>query len=222
MNIINRLVYQLFRPLVNYKLSIKEDARLSKKEVALTASHLANLKVVPDREALLNHLPKGGTVVEVGVAEGEFSDMILKTTLPDKLVLVDLWDSPSPMYGPEALCAIESRHADSISAERIEIRRGTSWDQLSLLPKESVDWLYLDAAHDYDSVKKDLEASLVSLRPNGLICGHDYIRWARGPARYGVVEAVGEFMLDRGFEMLYMTHEQNQHLSFAIRRMKTS
>jgi len=49
---------------------------------------------------------------------------------------------------------------------------------------DKVDFVFIDAAHDYDSVKRDIEAWLPKV--TGVIAGHDY------PAYKGVVTAVEE------------------------------
>jgi predicted O-methyltransferase YrrM len=40
--------------------------------------------------------------------------------------------------------------------------------------REPIDWLYVDAAHDYDSVRADLVAWVPKVRPGGMILGDDY------------------------------------------------
>jgi predicted O-methyltransferase YrrM len=39
---------------------------------------------------------------------------------------------------------------------------------------EPIDYLYIDAAHDYDSVRVDLHAWVPKVKPGGLILGDDY------------------------------------------------
>lgn len=53
----------------------------------------------------------------------------------------------------------------------------------------SADFVFIDASHDYESVKKDILAWLPKC--NGIIAGHDY------PAYNGVVTAVDEIFGDR-------------------------
>ena len=51
--------------------------------------------------------------------------------------------------------------ADSVSAAR-------------LFPRGSLDWVHLDARHDYASVKADIEAWLPKVKPGGWLSGDDY------------------------------------------------
>ena len=49
------------------------------------------------------------------------------------------------------------------------------------------DIVYLDASHDYESVKADLKAWISKVKYGGILCGDDYIRgWD------GVIKAVNE------------------------------
>ena len=58
------------------------------------------------------------------------------------------------------------------------------------IPDGSLDFVFIDAQHDYESVKRDIEAWLPKVRGGGLISGHDY---DPDPKRnYGVIKAVNE------------------------------
>ena len=46
-------------------------------KLKLTHKHLKLCILLPHRKSLLSHLPKKGTVAEIGVANGDFSQMIL-------------------------------------------------------------------------------------------------------------------------------------------------
>ena len=35
--------------------------------------------------------------------------------------------------------------------------------------------MYIDASHDYQSVKNDIESWITKVKPGGIICGDDYI-----------------------------------------------
>jgi predicted O-methyltransferase YrrM len=196
------------------------DRRLRGHALELTAAHIRNLRVVPGRAELLALLPRGGVVAEVGVAFGEFSRQIVDACAPRRLYLVDLWAPSSARYGAPALDAVRARLAPELADGTAEIVRAYSWDGIASLPERSLDWVYIDAAHDYDSVRRDLEACLPRMREGAIIAGHDYTRWSsQAIHRFGVVEAVNELCVRDGWEMLYLTHESDRHVSWAIRRM---
>jgi len=69
--------------------------------------------------------------------------------------------------------------ADSVKASR-------------LFPNASLDWVHLDARHDYVSVKNDIEAWLPKVKRGGWISGDDYdnIKWPE------VVAAVRDLLPD--------------------------
>jgi predicted O-methyltransferase YrrM len=72
----------------------------------------------------------------------------------------------------------------------IEILCGRSEECIPMLKNNSFDLIYIDAAHDYESVKIDISLSLSKLKKDGVISGHDYNR----DNHPGVVAAVDEFV----------------------------
>jgi hypothetical protein len=43
-----------------------------------------------------------------------------------------------------------------------------------MFQNSSVDFVFIDAAHDYVSVQKDINAWLPKMKPNSILAGHDY------------------------------------------------
>lgn len=70
--------------------------------------------------------------------------------------------------------------------------RTTSIEASKLYEDNSLDFVLLDAAHDYDSIKADIEAWLPKVKPGGIIAGDDYHHtWP------GIIKAVDELLPDR-------------------------
>jgi predicted O-methyltransferase YrrM len=55
---------------------------------------------------------------------------------------------------------------------------------------ESLDFVFLDADHNYEAVQADIAAWLPKVRPGGILCGHDYANEAY--PLWGVARAVDE------------------------------
>ena len=53
--------------------------------VSLSRDHVARARLVASREELLEFMPRGGVVAEVGVADGNFSQRILDIVKPRTL-----------------------------------------------------------------------------------------------------------------------------------------
>ena len=180
--------------------------------------HLQHLVSLKDREELLKQLPKQGMVAEIGVNEGDFSEKIISICQPKKLVLIDVW--ASRRYHGGLFDKVKARFAHQIQNQQIEIIRDLSFGAIAQCPDQYFDWVYLDTDHTYNTTRRELELLRSKMKPGGIIAGHDYImgNWNAG-YRYGVVEAVREFCLKYNWEMIYLTHELNDHPSFAIRQI---
>jgi hypothetical protein len=179
----------------------------------------ASCRVLPDREALLHHLPTNGVYAEVGVAQGDFSARILDVCKPRVLHLIDAWAYKSERgkwASTDDYETMRVRFADRISAGSIVLHRGMSWEMLDVLPDQSIDVIYLDAAHDFASVRRDLSAAVRKIKPTGFICGDDYVMWSRKAIRYGVVEAVNSFCMENGWKLVYLTNDAGKHPNYAL------
>lgn len=73
--------------------------------------------------------------------------------------------------------------------ENIRMLRGKSSAFARLLEGKGFDFIFIDGAHDYDSVRFDIKVAFSALKPTGFVCGHDYHNEG-----HGVRKAVNELI----------------------------
>jgi hypothetical protein len=187
----------------------------------LEARHVANVRVVETRERMLEYLPANAVAAEIGVSRGKFTAAILKANRPRKLHLIDVW--ASEIYNQSLRARVEQRFAAEIAAGSVEINLGYSTVVGASFADAYFDWIYLDTDHSYETTRDELAIFESKMKPGGIIAGHDYVmgNW-RDSLKYGVIEAVHEFCINRGWELLHITTELSTNASFAIRKLPVS
>ena len=74
--------------------------------------------------------------------------------------------------------------------------RMESLKAVELYKNNSLDFVFVDASHDYENVKKDIEAWYPKVRSGGILAGHDYVEvWK------GVMQAVDEFLQKENYKL---------------------
>lgn len=170
-----------------------------------------------------NTLKKTGYAAEIGVWKGEFAAHNLKFWTGEYLG-IDNWDfrkdgsTDKNMEDRKSWTEVwhEALRNTNEFHPRVRLIQGLSVEQAKVYPDEFFDWIYLDALHDYDSVKADLEAWYPKLMKGGLFSGDDYgdqsSRWANKYGhwgqiyKWGVIESVNEFArkVDRQVQVTWM------------------
>ena len=188
-------------------------------KVPLARKHMKNCELLLDRSEMLSKLKKGGKVAEIGVAQGEFSELILKITEPDLLHLVDVWNSKT--YHAGLFKKVADKFKNLIDEGRIQILRKLSTDAAADFDDNYFDWIYIDTDHSYATTREELVKYAPKVKHDGIIAGHDYTMgiWS-SLNRYGVIEAVHEFCVKYEWKLVYLTVEPTENQSFAIRRIK--
>jgi predicted O-methyltransferase YrrM len=172
----------------------------------LQDEHLRNCQVVADRISMLEHLPKQGVVAEVGVAYGDFSQEILSRTQPTELHLIDL----------------EQRWTDRFAdrSDQVQIHLGDSSETLATFPDGYFDWIYIDADHSYEMVKKDTEVAKRKIKTDGLLVFNDYTIYDAFLAKpYGVPKTVHELCREENWEMTHLALQSTGFFDVVLRRM---
>ena len=116
--------------------------------VPLGRENMQNCELLLNRSEMLSKLKKGGKVAEIGVAQGDFSELILEITEPDSLHLVDVWNSRR--CGAGLFEKVTTRFKEQIDEGRIRIHRELSTDAAGDFDDNYFDWIYIDTTHSYD------------------------------------------------------------------------
>lgn len=143
--------------------------------------------------------------VEVGSFIGESARVIANAAQGEcVLTCVDTWGgSPNDASGKIAdeiggdrlFAAFRENCADEIERGTIKPLRMDSLAASALFPNGTIDLAFIDANHDYEAVKADIEAWLPKVRDGGILCGHDYGPMAQAAGKEmfpGVRRAVDE------------------------------
>lgn len=164
---------------------------------------LQDIKSRHDISNFLNQNDLIGLGVEIGVLRGDFSKSILSNWKGQKLFLIDAWrhigsnvDLNNGDHIIQLSNIVETFKSVYEFKERATIIRDTSLEASKLFSDNSLDFVYIDAAHDYTNVSKDLDTWLPKVRKGGLICGDDYIDGVmlhNGVTVFEVKRAVDDF-----------------------------
>lgn len=184
----------------------------------LMPQHCEGAQLVASRAELISRMPVGAVVAELGADQGDFSDQILDLTEPKRFVIVDAWHTER--YGDNKALDVARRFHKEITVGQIEIVRSLSVDAAKSFENEYFDWIYIDTDHSYQTTLAELYAYERTIKRNGYICGHDYVmgNWVNG-YKYGVVEAVAEFCVQRNWKISYLTADFTENNSFCITRI---
>jgi predicted O-methyltransferase YrrM len=171
----------------------------------------------PDRcsaVGLIEILPRKEIVgCEIGVAHG-FNSVYFLDALPNlkKLYAIDpfiLYDQDGSRQGAPGIF-LSQNNADNIKnmfkrnispyGDRVEFIEAKSEDTVDQILDSSLDYIFIDGEHSYESVAKDIKNYYVKVKHGGIISGHDF-SWP------GVQKAVFEFIADTGIDLKFCDND---------------
>jgi len=148
---------------------------------------------------VVKYFPDNSIFVEVGSWRGRSSVYmgveIVNSGKDQMLVCVDTWEGSEENQGHKILennglykdflkniGPVEDVRPGTLLAMRM-----TSIDASEYVDDGSLDFVFIDASHDYDNVIADIRAWYPKVKEGGVIAGHDYPDWP------GVKKAVEEY-----------------------------
>jgi hypothetical protein len=138
-------------------------------------------------EAMSDRIQDGDTVAEIGVWFGRsiiFLAQLLQRQGKTKCRLIAVDTFRGEENQPAHYAAVQ-KHGGSIRAafeanlvrcgvtDMVQIIEGDSAASATAVADGSLAFCYIDAAHDYESVKRDIAAWQPKVKPGGVISGHD-------------------------------------------------
>lgn len=120
---------------------------------------------------------------EIGVECGLYSEVLLKANPNLHLSCIDPWLASA--YDPKAaIHAVDTEQSKyderyqecvgRLKSYNADIIRKCSLDALSIFPDESLDFVYIDANHDFPNFINDIHQWGKKVKMGGIVSGHDY------------------------------------------------
>jgi hypothetical protein len=149
---------------------------------------------------------------EIGTQKGNYANVLCHANPNLHLVCVDPWLA----YG-----GLKQHHQDtfySMTVEKLKrynvtILKKTSMEALHDIEDESLDFVYIDAAHDFDNVVLDLVCWAYKVKIGGIISLHDYM----GGHGAGVMKAIDGYTHCHNINPWYITREM-EATAFWVKR----
>lgn len=151
---------------------------------------------------------KPKTIAEIGVWKGHSISYLASKNPNSEIYAIDLFEKTDDFYYLKninlylqlpKIYDIYNQYLESQNTRHlIKDIKGTSWDMAKKFEDDYFDFVYIDACHDYECVKKDIYAWYPKVKVGGLFSGHDY---AWGP---DVKRAVDEFCESHNLELKTM------------------
>ena len=124
--------------------------------------------------------------------------------IPDlKLICVDPW-AAFGKNSDEHMEGVYESARKRLNGKKVVWKRMPSTEGAKEVPDETLDFVYIDGLHDFDSVMQDLILWCKKVRRGGIVSGHDFVY----APREGVIEAVTAYTKAHNVNHLYLTRDR--------------
>lgn len=131
---------------------------------------------------LIYQLPNNISMIEVGCYAGESAQIFLKSGKISVLYAVDIWEDEFGWYkqvdNHHNFSLVEKAFDEKVKNYDVKKYKMNLSKAKSYLPK--VDFIYIDANHEYEYVLSDINNSKELIKDGGYIGGHDYTNQTPG------------------------------------------
>lgn len=138
---------------------------------------------------------------EIGVKKGEYSERLCRHMRGLKLKSIDPWHR-FRRNSQQRMDIYFNMTCNALSPYGVEIIRKTSMEAVKDVPNGSLDFVYIDAMHEFDPVIMDIICWSPKVRIGGIVAGHDYTP----PTVFcGVMAAVDTYTKAHDIKRWYVT-----------------
>lgn len=195
----------------------------------LSAENLRDARLYATRSDLIAALPvpKGGKVAEIGVWRADFSKTLIDTLKPRQFFAFDIFTGHTygnwhGLSGHQLFDGLTHRQFyEREMAPYLDfttVVEGSSNETLRDFTDGSFDLVYVDALHDYDSVKIDAQFAVQMTAPSGYLVFNDYLLNDLHDTAYGVVPVVNELSVDHGWDVVGFAFNHGMYSDIALQR----
>ncbi len=141
------------------------------------------------------------TGAEIGVRKGEYSERLCRNIPGLKLKSIDPWHR-FRRNSQQRMDTYFNMTCNALSPYGVEVIRKTSVEAVKEVGDGSLDFVYIDAMHEFDFVMMDILAWVPKVRIGGMVSGHDYTppTWV-----CGVMAAVDTYTKVHDIKRWYVT-----------------
>ena len=144
---------------------------------------------------------------EIGVYKGEYSEILCVQNPNLKLYCIDPWtvyetkENEFYSQNQEALDSFYEETKQRLAPYNCEIVKKTSMEAVEDFAPNSLDFVYIDANHDFDHVTEDLREWAKIVRTDGIVSGHDYGHYKHKDRSLGAKKAIDNYVGEHGVKL---------------------
>jgi hypothetical protein len=198
----------------------------------LRADNLRDARLYADRADMIAALPvpKGGKVAEIGVWRAAFSKVLVSQLQPSQFFAFDIFTGHTVtewngLTGTQLFEGLTHRqYYEREMAPFLGVTTVVEGPSQETLPKHadrSFDLVYIDGAHDYDSVKADAALAVQMAKDNAFLVFNDYLLQDLNNAVYGIVPVVNDLVVNHGWYVVGFAINHGLYADIAIQRLRS-
>jgi predicted O-methyltransferase YrrM len=150
---------------------------------------------------------------EIGVQRGGHAMMLLDTVEGLKLYCVDPWKAYNRI-SQEKMEGVFENCKKRLKDRNAELMKMTSMEAVKHFDDFSLDFVYIDGLHEFDSVMRDVMHWSRKVRPGGIVAGHDYFPFYQS----GVIPAIDAYTRAHNINDFYITTADDYQSWFWVQK----